>query len=161
MILGILLAVVAGSLVSLQTVFNNQVNARAGSWATTTLVLGMGFIASLTASLIFEGKGTFSLQHMQLWYWISGAIGVGVVFCLVQGIRLLGPTFSTSIVLIAQLATALLFDSAGWLGLEQIPLTPGKIIGVLVVVAGILVFKFGGRRKTHVEETNPSSQPQN
>lgn len=145
MFIGMLLAVIAGSFVSLQTIFNNQVNSKAGSWATTTLVLGMGFIASLAASLIFEGKGTFSLQHMQPWYWVSGAIGVGVVFCLVQGIRILGPTFATSIVLIAQLTTALLFDTAGWLGLERIPLTPGKIIGVLVIIAGIIVYKFGGR----------------
>ncbi|WP_411344053.1 DMT family transporter [Paenibacillus sp. WLX1005] len=145
MVMGILLAAVAGALVSLQTIFNNQVNNKVGSWATTTLVLGMGFIASLTASLIFEGKGTFSLQHMQPWYWISGAIGVGVVFCLVQGIRRLGPTFATSIVLIAQLSTALLFDTTGWLVLERIPLTPGKVIGVLVIVAGIIVYKFGDR----------------
>ncbi|GGJ02168.1 DMT family transporter [Paenibacillus hunanensis] len=145
MVMGILLAIVAGALVSLQTIFNNQVNARAGSWATTTLVLGMGFIASFIASLIFEGSATFSLQNMKPWYWISGAIGVGVVFCLVQGIKRLGPTFATSIVLIAQLSTALLFDTTGWLVAQKIALTPGKIIGVLVIIVGIIVYKFGDR----------------
>lgn len=150
---GIVLAAIAGALVSMQTVFNNKVNEQTGSWTTTMLVLFMGFIASLLASLIFEGKNTFTLQHIQLWYWFSGMIGVGVVFCLVQGMRRLGPTYAISIVLTAQLGTALLWDSLGWLGLEKIPFTPAKLIGVLVIIGGILVFKFGGRKETKVEST--------
>lgn len=56
MLAGLVLAIVAGSLVSLQNVFNSKVNERAGSWTTTTLVLGMGFLASLVCGLLFEGK---------------------------------------------------------------------------------------------------------
>ncbi|MBV6713311.1 DMT family transporter [Paenibacillus chitinolyticus] len=157
MILGIMLAVLAGSLVSLQTVFNSKVNERTGSWATTTLVLGMGFLASLTISLLVEGKQTFALQNMQLWYWVSGMIGVGVVICLVQGMKLLGPTYAISIVLTAQLSFALLWDSLGWLGLEKVPFTLNKLIGVLVIVAGIVLFKFGGRQGA---ESSAAKTPQ-
>ncbi|TQR99422.1 DMT family transporter [Paenibacillus ottowii] len=156
MLLGLILAIIAGALVSLQTIFNNKVNERTGSWATTTLVLGTGFLASLLGSLIFEGKNTFVLQHMQPWYWFSGMIGVGVVFCLVQGMKRLGPTYAISIVLTAQLGTALLWDSLGWLGLEKIPFTLNKLIGVIVIIGGILVFKLGqGRTKEPQENTTP------
>jgi transporter family-2 protein len=113
MILGLLLALIAGSLVSLQNIFNSKVNEHAGAWATTALVLGLGFLASLTIGLIFEGKHLFTLQNMKPWYWISGLIGVGVVICLVQGIRRLGPTYAISIVLTSQLGFALLWDSLG------------------------------------------------
>ncbi|MDQ0062470.1 DMT family transporter [Paenibacillus harenae] len=145
MISGLIMALIAGSLVGLQNIFNSKVNEHAGSWATTTLVLGMGFSASLTIGLIFTGKQMFSFQNMQPWYWISGLIGVGVVICLVQGIRLLGPTFAVSIVLISQLGFALLWDSLGWLGLDKVPFTFNQLIGVLVIVGGILVFKLSGR----------------
>ncbi|ASR45546.1 DMT family transporter [Paenibacillus kribbensis] len=156
MLLGIVLAIIAGALVSLQTIFNNKVNERTGSWATTTLVLGTGFLASLLGSLIFEGKNTFTLQHMQLWYWFSGMIGVGVVFCLVQGMKRLAPTYAISVVLTAQLGTALLWDSLGWLGLEKIPFTFNKLIGVLVIIGGILVFKLGqGRTKEQPDNITP------
>ncbi|MCQ6557173.1 DMT family transporter [Paenibacillus mendelii] len=148
MVLGIVLALIAGSLVSLQNIFNSKVNERAGSWATTTLVLGLGFLASLMFGLIFEGKQIFNFQHMQTWYWFSGMIGVGVVVCLVQGMKLLGPTYATSIALIAQLGFALMWDSLGWLGLEKVPFTPQQLIGVLMVVGGIIVFKLGGGRET-------------
>lgn len=40
MIIGLILALIAGSLVSLQNIFNTKVNEKVGSWATTTLVLG-------------------------------------------------------------------------------------------------------------------------
>jgi transporter family-2 protein len=147
MILGLLLALIAGSLVGVQNIFNSKVNERAGSWATTTLVLGMGFLASLTFGLIFERKQLFTLQNMQPWYWISGLIGVGVVICLVQGMKLLGPTYAILIVLTSQLGFSLLWDSLGWLGLDKIPFTSNKLIGVLVIVGGICVFKLGGGRE--------------
>jgi bacterial/archaeal transporter family-2 protein len=151
MILGLLFAVVAGSLVSLQNIFNSKVSEHAGSWATTTLVLGLGFLASLSFGLLFEGSDLFNLQHMQPWYWFSGLIGVGVVTCLVQGIRRLGPTYAISIALTSQLAFALLWDSIGFLGLEKVPFTFKQFIGVFVIVCGIIVFKFGSGRE--IQET--------
>lgn len=147
MLAGLVLALIAGSLVSLQNIFNNRVNEKTGSWSTTTLVLGMGFVASFGMSLVVEGKATFSLHNMEPWYWISGLIGVGVVICLVQATRLLGATFAISIVMTSQLGFALLWDSLGWLGLEKVPFTMNQLIGVLVIVGGILVFKLGGKRE--------------
>ncbi|MBW4080690.1 DMT family transporter [Paenibacillus sp. S150] len=147
MLIGLVLALIAGSLVSLQNIFNSKVNEHTGSWSTTTLVLGMGFIASLTMGLIMEGGNMFTLQHMQPWYWFSGMIGVGVVICLVHATRLLGPTYAISIVLTSQLGFALLWDSMGWLGLTRVPFSFNQLIGVLVIVVGILVFKLGGARE--------------
>ncbi|MBB3111817.1 transporter family-2 protein [Paenibacillus phyllosphaerae] len=144
MLVGLIMALVAGALVAVQNIFNSKVNERTGSWATTTLVLGMGFAASLTCGLIFEGSKMFQLQHMQLWFCFSGIIGVGVVTCLVQSMRLLGPTYAIAIALTAQLGTALLWDSLGLFGLEQVPFTAKQLIGVLVIVGGVIVFKLGG-----------------
>ncbi|MEN1984590.1 DMT family transporter [Paenibacillus hubeiensis] len=144
-ITGILLAALAGALVSLQTIFNSKVNERTGPWSSTALVLFTGFLASFAISLLVEGKDTFSIQHMKPWYWFSGAIGVGVVFCLMQALKLLGPTYAISIVLTSQLSFALLFDSMGWLGLDKIPFSWNQLLGVLVIVAGILLFKLGGK----------------
>ncbi|NIK79672.1 transporter family-2 protein [Paenibacillus castaneae] len=144
MIVGLLMALIAGSLISLQNIFNSKVNERTGSWATTSLVLGMGFLASLTIGLIMEGSHLFMLQNMKPWYWASGTIGVGVVICLVQGIKLLGATYAISIVLSSQLVFALLWDSLGLFGLEKIPFTFMQLIGVVVIAGGIFVFKLGG-----------------
>ncbi|WP_054955306.1 DMT family transporter [Paenibacillus dakarensis] len=144
MILGMMLAIIAGSLVSLQTIFNSKVNEKASPWSTTALVLGLGFAASLIISLVVEGKNTFTIfGQMQPWYWFSGMIGVGVVICLVHGIRLLGPTYAISVVMTSQLGFALLWDSLGWFGLEKVPFTFNQLLGVLVIICGIIVFKRG------------------
>lgn len=145
MLLGLSMGLIAGSFLSLQNIFNTKVNEHTGSWAATTLVLGMGFCASFLIGLIIEGGQMFNLENMKVWYWFSGIIGVGVVTCLMGSIRLLGPTFAISIVLTSQLCFALLWDSLGWLGLEKVPFTFQQLVGVLIIVGGIIVFKNGGK----------------
>jgi bacterial/archaeal transporter family-2 protein len=147
MFLGLFIAVIAGLLVGLQNIFNAKVNEQAGTWATTALVLGLGFLASMTLGLVFEGSGLFMLDNMKTWHWFSGLIGVGVVVCLVQGTRLLGPTYAIAIVLTSQLGFALLWDSLGWFGLEKIPFTFQQLVGVLVIAGGVIVFKFSGSKE--------------
>lgn len=146
MLIGLLFAILAGILVGLQNIFNTRVNDQAGTWSTTALVLGLGFLASMTLGVVFEGKELFVLKNMETWFWFSGLIGVGVVVCLVQGTRLLGPTFAISIVLTSQLGSALMWDSLGLFGLEKIPFTSQQLLGVLVIIGGVIVFKFGGSR---------------
>ncbi|WP_088012415.1 DMT family transporter [Gottfriedia acidiceleris] len=144
MFLGLILSLIAGALIGLQNIFNSKVNERTGIWVTTTFVLGMGFLASFVMGLIFDGKQLFVLHDMKNWYWISGIVGVGVVFCLTKSTRILGPTYAISIVLTSQLMFALLFDSRGWLGLEKVPFSSKQLIGVLLIISGILIFKFSG-----------------
>ncbi|MBN3554642.1 DMT family transporter [Fictibacillus nanhaiensis] len=147
MLIGLLFTIMAGVLVGLQNIFNTRVNDHAGTWSTTALVLGLGFLASMTLGVVFEGKELFVLKNMETWFWFSGLIGVGVVVCLVQGTKLLGPTFAISIVLTSQLGSALMWDSLGLFGLEKIPFTSQQLLGVLVIIGGVLVFKFGGIRQ--------------
>ncbi|MNH30283.1 hypothetical protein D3C79_905690 [compost metagenome] len=98
---------------------------------------------------------------MQAWYWFSGVIGVGVVICLVQATKLLGATYAISIVLTAQLGFALLWDSLGWLGLAKVPFSLNQLLGVLVIVGGILVYKLGGAREAEPkEQVKPGQQRQ-
>lgn len=148
MVVGLMLALVAGLLVGLQNIFNSRVNERAGAGVTTALVLGLGFLASLAFGLLFEGSELFALQRMKPWYWFSGLIGVGIVFCLVQGIKLLGPTYAVSIVLTSQLLFALVWDSLGLLGLTRVPLNLKQVLSVAVIAGGIVLFKLGGRQVT-------------
>lgn len=157
MFLGLFFAVLAGLLVGLQNIFNAKVNEQAGTWATTALVLGLGFLASMTLGLVFEGSGLFTMDNMKTWHWFSGLIGVGVVVCLVQGTRLLGPTYAIAIVLTSQLRFALLWDSLGWFGLDKIPFTFQQLVGVLVIAGGVIVFKFSGtKEKKEVEKVQRS-----
>lgn len=161
MITGLSFALLAGVLVGLQNIFNSKVNERAGTQATTALVLGLGFLASLTIGLAVEGGRMLQWpSQMKLWYSFSGLLGVGVVFCLVKGMKALGPTYAVSIALTAQLGCALWWDGLGWFGLAQIDFTLKQWIGAAVIVGGILVYKLGGaRRKTADAADRPEEMP--
>ncbi|MNL34198.1 hypothetical protein D3C87_1561590 [compost metagenome] len=93
----------------------------------------------------------FTLRAMQPWYWGSGILGVGVIFGLVQSMRRLGPTLAVSIVLASQLGFAVLWDALGWLGVNQTPLSFKRLLGVLVIISGVLVFKLAGGHEAATE----------
>lgn len=62
MLLGLSWAILAGSMVSLQNVFNSKVNEHVNPWSTTTLILGLGFLASLLSGFVFEGWDLFNCK---------------------------------------------------------------------------------------------------
>ncbi|MHA7964678.1 DMT family transporter [Paenibacillus sp. CAU 1782] len=158
MIWGVLMALAAGSLVSVQTMFNNKVNESASPHVTTMLVLGMGFLASAAMGIVFEGSSFFSFKPMQPWFWFSGLLGIGVVTCVVRGVRLLGPSYAISIVMASQMLCALWWDSMGWFGLDKVAFTPQKAIGAVVLICGLILFKAKPRAAETTQKPTQLSQ---
>ncbi|WP_114571368.1 DMT family transporter [Exiguobacterium flavidum] len=151
MALGMMLALLGGTMVAIQNTFNANVKQKVGAWATTTLVLGLGFLASLLAGLSFEGTNLFDFEA-ESWFWFSGIIGVGVVLSVTQGVQQLGPGYAISLVMVSQISFALLWDTLGWFGLEQVPFSWMKALGVVMIGSGILLFQLGGRRAEQVSK---------
>lgn len=149
MALGMMLAVMGGMLVCIQNTFNAKVKEQVGAWATTTLVLALGFLASLCVGLISEGIGLFAVTGMETWYWFSGIIGVGVVMSVTQSVQQLGPSHAISLVMVSQILFALLWDTLGWFGLEAIPFTWKTLLGVVLIVGGVLLFQLSGKKEAH------------
>ncbi|TFE02270.1 DMT family transporter [Jeotgalibacillus salarius] len=142
MVIGILLALLGGTLVCLQNTFNANVKKQVSVWSTTMLVLALGFLASFAAGLAFEGTALFSFDA-DLWFWFSGVVGVGVVACVTQGVQSLGPSRAISLVMVSQIFFGLVWDSLGWFGLEQVPFTFQSFLGVLLISGGVLLFQLG------------------
>ncbi|SDW03098.1 DMT family transporter [Paenibacillus sp. CF384] len=149
MFVGVLLALIAGMLVSVQTLFNNKVSAAVYSHTTTALVLGMGFMASVGMGLAVEGAEFLHWHAMPSWFWLSGLIGIGVVTCVVKGVNLIGPSAATAIVMASQMVCAVWWDSGGWFGLEEVPFTWQKAIGITALIAGLILFKFNPNFSMH------------
>ncbi|CDF58406.1 putative membrane protein [Thermobrachium celere DSM 8682] len=61
-----------------------------------------------------------------------------------RGVSELGPTYSVSTILISQLITAAVIDFFGLFGTEKIPFHFTKVVGVILMVAGIIIFKLKG-----------------
>lgn len=159
MVVGIILALSGGVFVCLQNIFNANVKQHVSVWATTALVLLLGFIASFIAGLAVNGMGLFRFEA-EPWFWFSGVLGVGVVVCVTQGVQILGPSRAISIVMVSQIFFGLMWDTAGWFGLEQVPFTWQSLLGVLLISAGILLFQLGPilERKPFVQKQKAQNE---
>ncbi|TCJ01297.1 DMT family transporter [Cytobacillus praedii] len=149
---GILFAVMAGVFISLQTVFNTRVSGKVGLWATTTLVLGLGFFTSFLMFIIMDDTRLFAVGNVNKVYLFGGFLGVGVVFCIMQAIRMLGPAYAISIVLVSQIFLAVLIDTFGWFGFETISFTMNKLVGLALMIAGIIVFKLKQGKRINAQK---------
>jgi len=141
------MAMAAGCLISVQTLFNNKVSEAVSSQTTSALVLGMGLLASFGMGVLMEGRSFFEVGSIPTWYWFSGLLGIGVVTCVVNGVKQLGASYAIAIVMASQLLCALWWDSLGWFGLQQVPLTPQKGIGAVLLIAGLIMYKVKWRSR--------------
>lgn len=140
--LGIILSIVAGVAMSLQGVFNTRLGDKIGTWETNVVVQGTGLLLSLIAFFI-AGSGSFrEIKEANKLYLLGGVLGVVIIITVMMGIKSLGPTCAISIILVAQLSAAALIDAFGLFDSTKVPFGMTKVIGVVVMVVGILIFKW-------------------
>lgn len=140
--LGILFSIVAGLAMTFQGVFNTRLSDKIGPWEANVFVQGTGFLITLIV-FMFAGNGGFkNLKDVNKLYLLGGALGVIIIFTVVQGIKDMGPTCAIAIILIAQLTSAALIDAYGLFHTEQIRFGLTKIAGIAIMVVGIIIFKW-------------------
>ena len=139
--IGIICSILAGIFMSLQGVFNTRVSQKIGSWETNTLVQGSGLMLTLVI-LFFAGNGSFKkIKDVNCLYLVGGFIGVFIIFTVMKGIQSLGPTYSIAIILVAQLLSGICIEVFGFFDTTPIVFHFSKILGVLLMIAGIVLFK--------------------
>lgn len=140
--LGIIFSAVAGSLMSIQGVFNTRSSEKIGLFETNLIVQGSAFIITLILFLFFGNGGLKKLTEVNKLYFLGGAIGVLITYSVMKGIGELSPTYAISIILVSQLITASLIDCCGLFETKQLQFHISKIIGVIIMVLGIIIFKW-------------------
>lgn len=138
---GILFSLLAGVLICLQSVFNAQASEKLGLWQTNAIVHGVGFLVSFAIFLFVRDGDWHKIGEVNKLYLLGGVFGAVIVFSVMKGVTAIGPAFSVSLLLISQLAVALLIDSFGLFGVEKVPLTASKVWGIAIMIVGVLVFK--------------------
>jgi len=142
--LGILYSFLAGVFITLQGVFNARVSSKIGQLETTVIVHAVGLAFACVAMFIW-GNGSFRrLGEVNKIYLMGGAFGVIIIYSVIKGFTLLGPTYSIAILLVTQLITATVIDSFGLFGTQQIEFDITKPLGILIMIIGIVVFKLRG-----------------
>ena len=140
-----LFAVAAGAMLPVQFGINAQLAAWLGSPLRATLVsFAVGAGVLLVAALLFargfsEGR---DLGTAPWWVWVGGFLGAFYVLGSVVTAPKLGAAALFAFILAGQALASLAVDHFGWVGFEENPVTPGRLLGLALVAAGVAAVRF-------------------
>ena len=140
--MGYIIALISGTLMSVQGVFNTEVTKTAGMWVTNGWVQITAFIACLVA-WFFSGKESVSnLFQVDHKYMLTGGlIGAVITYTVIKSMGSLGPAKAALLIVIAQLIIAYLIEVFGMFGVDKVGFSWQKVIGMSVAIIGIIIFK--------------------
>ena len=142
---GFLIAMISGALMSVQGVFNTGVTKQSGPWLTNCFVQLTGFIVCLGLYLFMElGKvpvgDLFKVDHKYML--LGGVIGAFITFTVIKSMASLGPAKAVLAIVITQVLVAYLIELFGLFGVEKVPFSMSKLVGIFVAIAGLVIFKW-------------------
>ncbi len=73
---------------------------------------------------------------------LGGAIGAFITYTVIKSMDMLGPAKAVMLIVISQLLIAYIIELLGMFGVERQPLVIRKVIGIVVAIAGFIVFKW-------------------
>lgn len=138
---GVIFSIIAGMAMSFQGVMNTRLSEKIGIFESNLFVQGTAFLLSLAAVLIMGKNGFGALWQTEKTYLFGGVLGLVITITVMLGIKNLSPTVSISIILVSQLLVAAIIDATGLLDCEKVPFGWQKYVGVVLMIAGIIMFK--------------------
>ena len=141
--IGFFIALISGTLMSIQGVFNTQVTKDSSIWVANVFVQLTALLVCLGAWLCVDRSSFGALFNVEPKYMLlGGAIGAFITYTVIKSMEMLGPARAVMLIVIAQLIVAYVIELFGWFGVEKQPLEWRKIIGMIIAIAGIIIFKW-------------------
>jgi transporter family-2 protein len=124
-----------------QAAVNATLGRRVGTLeaATFQTIVALVIFGLLTLGLRHGFGGVASALREPPWLWLGGVMGVIIVSALTFAPQRLGVVAFSGLLIGGQLATAALVDRFGLLGVERIPFTWQRALGLLLLAAGALL----------------------
>ena len=141
-----LLAMGAGACIALQASANGSFRKNLGDnplFAACLSILGTVLTAA-AAMLVFRPPvpSMAVLRETPWWNWIGGPLGALIVLAGAALTARLGAALFIALVVGGQLLCSLALDHFALVGLNEQPVTLGRLLGAALVVAGVLCIKF-------------------
>lgn len=136
---------VAGACLPLQAGINGQLARQASSVLAASLIsFAVGTLALLILVLAQrELPSLGTLKSLTWWHWSGGLLGVMFIATAAFAGPRVGAVLFMVLVIAGQLSMAVTLDHFGWAGFREAPVTPGKLGGLLLIVAGIWLIRRG------------------
>ena len=141
----ILQAAIAGAMLPLQAALNGTVARVLGhplNAAALNFLVGLIVLAGLAAAFRAPLPTAGSLPSLPWYYWIGGGIAGSIyVFTALFVAPRIGVTALVAGLLAGQMLASLAFDHFGLFGLQTQSISLGRIAGVVLLVAGVILVR--------------------
>ena len=135
----VVLTAAAGGLIALQAPINSTLGRTVGTFQAAFVSFVVGTIAlAIVASLARGGLGQIAEVRGLAWYYlIGGLLGAVYVSTVLVTVRHLGAGGVTAATIAGQLTLSVIVDQFGWLGVDRQPISLPRVVGILLLVAGV------------------------
>lgn len=141
--IGIIIALISGALMSIQGVFNTGVTKGTSLWVSTCWVQFSALVVCLIAWFIKDKESFTTLMRVDNKYMLlGGVIGAFITVTVIKSMDSLGPARAAMIIVISQLIVAYLIELFGIFGVEKQPFEWRKIFGMAIAIVGVVLFKW-------------------
>lgn len=141
--IGLFIALLSGTLMSIQGVFNTQVTKSSSMWAANTFVQFTALLVCLGAWLFTDRSSLLApLKTDPKYMLLGGAIGAFITYTVIKSMDSLGPAKAVMLIVVAQILVAYIIELFGWFGVEKQPWEWRRAVGMALAVAGIVIFKW-------------------
>ncbi|MGY2291768.1 DMT family transporter [Pseudomonas sp. SDO528_S397] len=140
-----LLAALAGAAVPFQGAINAHLGRGLGHplWATlASLLVSLIVLLPLMLAMRLPLPDLAFIRQAPLWMWAGGIFGVCFVSLALILLPKLGASGFVALALAGQILVSLVFDHFGLLGLAQKELNAPRVLGALMLIAGVALIQF-------------------
>jgi transporter family-2 protein len=130
----------AGGLVAMQAPINGMLGRSAGKLAAASIsfLIGTAVLLALTGVTASEVK-LGEAAKLPWYYFLGGILGAAYVTTVLITVGTLGAGGVTAATIAGQLSFSVVLDRLGVLGLPEKPITLGRLIGVILLAAGVFL----------------------
>ena len=140
---GIFIALISGALMSLQGIFNTEVTKQSSMWVSASWVQ---FSALVTCLVIWAASDRSSFSALvkinPRYVLLGGVFGAFITYTEIQSMSALVPARSTMLIVIAQLTISWGVELLGMFGVEKADFSMRRLMGLLIAVAGVILFEW-------------------
>lgn len=140
--IGWVIALLSGALMSIQGVFNTKVTDTTGIWVANIFVQATALLVCIVAWLVTDRSSLSTLWKVEPKYMLlGGVIGAFITYTVIKSMDMLGPAKAVMLIVVAQLLIAYVIELMGIFGVEKQDLEWRKVVGMILAIIGVIIFK--------------------
>ena len=142
-IIWILLTLLAGAILPIQSGFNARLAKGLGSGIHATFIsFVIGTIAMLLiVSVTKQNYSLSGIKELPVYAWLGGVLGAFFISILIFAFPQLGAGLTFGLVITGQLVVALLLEHFNLLVEEPHPINFLRLLGITLIIAGVIIIR--------------------